>query len=154
MDMTGSAEPRPFPRPLLYAAATMIVAAIAIAAVARQTDFGATRLQYTTAVETRELRFVDRTDGSVAVLDGKDGSVVDVVEPGTKGFIRTVMRGLAHNRTERGFGPEASFTLTRWEDGRLSISDPLTGRQVELVGFGTSNSQVFANLLASGRDSQ
>jgi putative photosynthetic complex assembly protein len=132
----------------------MILAAIAVAALARQTGFGATRLQYTTAVESRELRFVDRADGSVAVLDGRDGSVIDVVEPGTKGFIRTVMRGLAHTRTERGFGPEGSFTLTRWEDGRLSIADPLTGRQVELVGFGTSNAQVFANLLASGKNSQ
>lgn len=152
--MTTSAEQRPFPRILLYAAATMIVAAIAVAAVARQTDFGTTRLQYGAAIESCDLRFVDRTDGSVAVLDGRDGSVIDVVEPGTKGFIRTVMRGLAHTRLEQGFGPEGIFKLTRWEDGRLSIADPLTGRQVELVGFGTSNSQVFANLLASGRKSQ
>jgi putative photosynthetic complex assembly protein len=154
VSVTNSTQQPEFPRALLYCAAVLVLAAISVAAIARLTDFGTTRLQYTTAAESRELRFVDRADGSVAVLDGKDGSVIDVVEPGTKGFIRTVMRGLAHTRTEQGFGPEGSFTLTRWEDGRLSIADPLTGRQVELVGFGTTNAQVFANLLASGRKSQ
>ena len=150
MAVTKPTEQTEFPRSLLYAAGLLILAAISVAAISRLTDFGTTRVQYTSAVESREIRFVDRTDGSVAVLDGKDGSVIDVVAPGTKGFIRIVMRGLAHTRKERGFGPEGSFTLTRWEDGRLSIADPLTGRQVELVGFGTTNSQVFANLLASG----
>ncbi len=151
--MTGPSEQIRFPRAPLYAVFGLVFVAVAVVLFARATDIGTTRLQYAAPAETRDLRFEDRSDGSVAVHDATDGSVIDVVAPGTKGFIRTVMRGLAHSRVERGFGPEGSFRLTRWDDGRLSISDPLTGRQVQLVGFGTSNAEVFANLLPSGRSS-
>jgi hypothetical protein len=34
-------------------------------------------------------------------------------------------------------------------DGRLTLSDPQTGRVVDLESFGTSNSGVFARLLAA-----
>jgi putative photosynthetic complex assembly protein len=153
MAVASETQQRPFPRTPLYAAGLLILAAIAVAATARMTDFGTTRLQYAAAVESRELRFEDRADGSVAVFDAKDGSVIETVDPGTKGFIRIVMRALAHTRMMQGVGAERSFTLTRWEDGRLSITDPATSRQIELVGFGSSNVEVFAKLLASERAS-
>lgn len=151
--MAVTSSPGAFPRAPLFAVATLVLGAIAIALFARVTDVGTTRLHYAAPVESRDLRFEDRSDGNVAVYDAKDGTLVDLVTPGTKGFIRTVMRGLAHSRAEQGFGPEGSFKLTRWDDGRLSISDPMTGRQIELVGFGAPNVAVFANLLESGRSS-
>ena len=70
------------------------------------------------------------------------------MQPGTNGFVRIVMRGLARERLAVGAGPEQAFDLTRWEDGRLTIADPVTGRQTELVGFGADNERAFAKLLA------
>ncbi len=151
MAMNERYDPMKVPPRVLYGIATFIVFAIAFAGIARLTDIGATRLEYASPAESRDLRFEDRNDGAVVIRDANDGSVIDVAEPGTKGFVRIVMRGFAHQRVERGLGPDGSFKLTRWKDGRLSISDPLTQHKVELVGFGTSNVAVFANLLASGR---
>jgi putative photosynthetic complex assembly protein len=133
-------------------ATVLIFGALAIAAGARVSDVGTTRLTYATPLESRDLRFEDRTDGSVAVIDAKSGEVVDLMVPGTNGFVRIVMRGLARERRNAGFDSTLPFTLTRWDDGRLTIADPTTGRRNELVGFGSTNVQVFAKLLLAGRE--
>jgi putative photosynthetic complex assembly protein len=99
------------------------------------------------ALSERELRFEDRIDGSVAVLDARTGQTATTLSPGTNAFIRATLRGLAQDRMRRDLGPDAPFRLTQWADGRLSLSDPATGRQVELIAFGTTNAQAFARLL-------
>ena len=69
------------------------------------------------------------------------------VEPGTGGFIRSTVRSLVHIRRSEGISARTPFTLTRWDDGSLTLSDPATGRALELGGFGDDNRAVFAALL-------
>ena len=69
------------------------------------------------------------------------------VEPGTGGFIRSTVRSLVHIRRSKGITERTPFTLTRWDDGSLTLSDPATGRALELGGFGDDNRAVFAALL-------
>jgi putative photosynthetic complex assembly protein len=78
-----------------------------------------------------------------------------MVEPGTGGFLRGVLRGFARDRKLRGLGEEAApFALTRWADGRLSVTDPATGRYVDLGAFGPDNWKAFAQLLETGDEVQ
>jgi len=101
------------------------------------------------ALETRHLRFLDQTDGSVLVEDADNDSQVSKVvgEANGGGFIRGVMRGLARERKMRGIGPEPAFALTRWSDGGISLSDSATGREIELGSFGPDNRKAFARFL-------
>ena len=98
------------------------------------------------AVKVRELRFEDRPDGSIAVFDGKTGAEVEAVT-GQAGFVRGTLRGLARERRARGLGPEQPFQLIGRADGRLTLSDPATGRTVDLESFGPTNASVFAQML-------
>jgi putative photosynthetic complex assembly protein len=148
--VTATVKLRPFPRAPLVGAAVMICGTIAFALAARMFDFGTTHIEYTKPLESRELRFEDRADGSVAVLDAKDGSLIELMTPGTNGFVRIVMRGFARDRMNLGIGSQPPFELTRWEDGRLTMADPSTGHRTELVGFGTTNVGAFAKLLLAG----
>jgi len=75
---------------------------------------------------------------------------VDVVAPGTNGFLRGTLRGLARERKRQGIGPEAPFRLTAHDDGRLTLADPATGRRVDLESFGPTNAAVFSQLLVAG----
>lgn len=145
--MIETVEPKPFPRAFLVLAAAMITGTILLAAAARLWDVGTSRVEYTRPAETRDLRFEDRSDGSVAVIDARDGRLVALLTPGTNGFVRIVMRGLARERAVKGLGAETPFQLTRWEDGRLTITDPVTGARTDLIGFGATNVQAFARLL-------
>ena len=102
----------------------------------------------------RDIRFEDRADGTVAVIAAEDGRVIETMSPGTNGFVRIVMRGLARDRYANGLDEGPPFTLTRWADGRLTISDTVTDRRIELTGFGKDNVNAFANLLVAGSDAK
>ncbi|MBY8337787.1 photosynthetic complex assembly protein [Alteriqipengyuania sp. NZ-12B] len=101
----------------------------------------------TQANAIRSLTFADAPDGAVLIDDGTTGERIVRVEPGTGGFIRSTVRSLVHIRRSQGISARTPFTLTRWDDGSLTLSDPTTGRALELGGFGDDNRAVFAALL-------
>ncbi|MFO1455933.1 MAG: photosynthetic complex assembly protein PuhC [Steroidobacteraceae bacterium] len=137
------------PRGALLGAAGVVAVALLLAASARITGIGLTRMPESTAVATRDLRFGDRADGAVVITQWPDGSVVAVLPPGTNGFARGVMRGMARERHRREIDSGPPFRLTHWSDGRLSLEDPSTGRRIELDAFGPTNTAVFARLMGA-----
>ncbi|WP_405234850.1 photosynthetic complex assembly protein PuhC [Lentisalinibacter orientalis] len=138
------------PRPAIFGALALVVLTILAAAGARLTGVGTVEVPPSAAVESRELAFEDAADGSVVVRDPAAGDVLYVVEPGTNGFLRGVLRGLARDRKLRGIGPEPAFVLTRWADGRLTLEDPETERRLYLGPFGSDNVKIFVTLLQAG----
>lgn len=104
-------------------------------------------------VLTRSLRFEDRNDGSVAIIDAPSGQEVQRVE-GEAGFLRGALRAMARERRMRGIGPEAAFELIGRADGRMTLVDPATGQRIDLDSFGPTNAGSFVHLLtASNPDS-
>jgi len=99
------------------------------------------------AAQERTLRFFDEADGSVRIEDGATGEVLARHGVGEGGFIRATVRSLVHQRRIRKQGAAEPFTLTRWENGGLTLADPVTGRAVEVSSFGPDNRAVYANLL-------
>lgn len=138
------------PRGALIAAAVLIVGTITLAFFARQSGIGVTRQPDVAAVASVEVFFFDRRDGSVVVTRAPDGREIGVLAPGTNGFARSTLRGLVRERRRSNIDSATPFTLTRWADGRLSIGDRATARQIDLDVFGPTNADVFARLLISG----
>jgi putative photosynthetic complex assembly protein len=92
-----------------------------------------------------QLRFEDRPDGSIAVIDYKSGKQIDAVQ-GEAGFVRGTLRGLAQERKRRGLDSGPPFELIYRADGRLTLSDTATGRLVDLESFGPTNASTFFKL--------
>lgn len=92
-----------------------------------------------------QLRFEDRPDGSIAVIDYKTGKQIDAVQ-GEAGFVRGTLRGLAQERKRRGLDSGPPFELIYRADGRLTLSDTATGRLVDLESFGPTNAGTFFRL--------
>jgi putative photosynthetic complex assembly protein len=139
------------PRSVLVGAAVLIGSSILAAGAARWTGIGTTDNPTGDVVDRLALRFEDRADGAVAVFAAGDDRLVEVLAPGSHGFVRGVLRGLARERRARGVGSEPPFHLTRWADGRLSLDDPATGRTIELGAFGPTNAGAFAALFVAGK---
>lgn len=134
------------PKSAVAGAGAVVLLSIALAAVARYGDIGRVAPQPAPAAETVALRFEDRA-GAVVVKSGADGREIAVLAPGTNGFVRGVLRGLARERRKTGTGAEPPFQLVRRVDGRLSLVDPETGREIQLDAFGPTNVEAFARLL-------
>ncbi len=99
-------------------------------------------------VLARALRFEDLGNGSVAVIDAADGARVATLPPVENGgFVRGVLRALARERLKSGAGAEAAFQLELWSSGALTLTDPATGRVVELSAFGRTNRAAFLAFL-------
>jgi putative photosynthetic complex assembly protein len=151
--MSQPFDNRPFPRGPLIGAAALIALSLAAAGSARLMRSHTPTLP-TAVIATRDLRFVDRPDHAVAVYDIRDDRPIAVVPPGTNGFLRAALRGLARDRRRDGGGSEAPFRLTAHGDGRLTLQDLVTGDRVELEAFGAANETVFARLLTETEATQ
>ena len=148
-------DAKPFPRGVLIAAAAMMSLAIAAAGVGRMTGAASLELAQTAAgdhpIKVRELSFTDQWDGSVLVRDQSSGVRVARLAPGSAGFVRDVMRGLAKAREMRGLGAAQPFTLSLSARNRLSLTDPSTGRLIDLEAFGRDNRAAFMAFMAPER---
>lgn len=139
----------PFPRAPLVGAAALLAMVLMGATATRLTGVGSSHRQDAPILAERDLRFTDQDDGSILVTDAASERTVESVPPGTNGFLRGTLRGLARERHRQGFGAEQPFHLVAHDDGRLTLMDPATGRRVDLESFGPTNEAVFARLIAT-----
>jgi putative photosynthetic complex assembly protein len=92
---------------------------------------------------TRSLLFRDVAGGDILITDATTGEHVAQIQ-GEQGFVRGILRALNRSRKMRGLGPDGTFDLTRFGDGRLVISDRSTGESLDLGAFGPTNIGSFA----------
>jgi putative photosynthetic complex assembly protein len=136
-----------FPRWVLLSVGAILAFSLISVALVRLTGNGPDQLA-AQVLELRTLRFEDRSNGSVAVIDGTSGKLLEELA-GEQGFLRGTVRALARERLTRHVGPEQAFELIASADGRLVLSDPVTGQRIDLASFGPSNAAVFARYLPS-----
>lgn len=91
------------------------------------------------------LRFEDRPNGDVAVLDAATQTEIHRYV-GEQGFVRGILRTLARERMRRGIGAGPAFDLMAHTDGRLTLVDQATGQRIDLESFGPTNLSSFALL--------
>ncbi len=137
------------PRIVLRAAIALMVVSVLAAVWGRQTGQGVMLTAPATAAEERHLSFTDAPDGVLRIADATSGQVVALLSTGQDGFIRGVLRGLSRGRAVNRMTGGDVYVLTRWDDGRLSITDPVSGERFDLNAFGSDNLRAFAQLLTS-----
>lgn len=146
------------PTPILIGAGFMVVTAMVFASVSKRLPAGTERPVWAPAPisavveeETRDLRFEDRPDGSVAVIDADQNTAIATFEPGTNGFARVVLRGMAKERIGMGGNENQAFRLRRTEEGGLALGDLATGREIHLTAFGEASLAAFEYLMTAGQ---
>ena len=156
MDHAVASSPSESLRLPLIGAGVLVVASIALTAGVRLSGMSISEPDAAVST-TRVLRFDDRKDGGIDVVDAGTHRVIDTIV-GQAGFVRGTLRGLARERHRAGIGSAAPFELVAHVDGRLTLIDPSTARRVDLESFGPTNMADFSRLLqadpsrASGRN--
>lgn len=132
----------------VVAAFALVLASVGYAGVVRLSGAEIREPDAPPVVE-RSLRFVDESDGSIAVVDAGAAAQGHLVAriTGENGFVRGTLRGLARERKRQGLGSDAPFRLVGRADGRLTLIDDVTGGRVDLDSFGATNRGAFARYL-------
>ena len=140
----------PFPKAALLAAGSLIALSLVAAAVGRYQNLNPPIDSIVSAPipnTVLKLRFTDVADGSVIVRNAKTGATLDIIVPGEDAFIRAVMRGFVRDRKMRKISAEVPFNLSLYPNKRLTMSDPTTGKEIDLRAFGPTNEGAFARFL-------
>ena len=147
------AQSETFPRGALLATGAMLLVAVGGTAAVRLARIASppAPMVAPAAVASADLRFADRPDGSILVTQAAGGATVASLAPGTNGFVRGVMRGMARDRMSRGLGPATPFRVSRDAAGALWLQDLATRRLVDLEAFGGDNRAAFAAFLPGSR---
>jgi putative photosynthetic complex assembly protein len=97
-------------------------------------------------IAERAILLSGDASGAARVMD-VNGSVIADFPSDKGGFVAGIERVIARERTLRGLDMTAPVLLQLRAGNRLSLFDPATGWSAELMGFGASNTRVFARLL-------
>lgn len=144
------ASPDIIPKPVLMACGALLLFAVTIVALSRLFGSGGVWEPVGLPMQSREVRFEDKTKGVIAVVDHHTGAAIEDVHPGVDGFVRVALRGLARERRLTGSSTATPFRISRFADGRLTLTDLGTGRHIDLNAFGAANAAPFARFLSSG----
>lgn len=105
-------------------------------------------------VAQRPILFVDRDNGTAAVLDADDRTELAAMSAGEGGFVRTALRLMIVERRRHDAPADQAFRLTQWSTGSVTLEDQATGKTLELKAFGATNAEAFARLLETRRKQQ
>lgn len=114
---------------------------------ARLTGYRPASVAMSPSIESRSLLFTDLTGGFIDVHDAGNKALLLRIGPGEEAFLRSVVRGLARQRRAIDDRRDIPFQLDRLADGRLVISDIVSGETIQLDAFGEPNTRVFLALL-------
>jgi putative photosynthetic complex assembly protein len=148
--MTARGEPAEsviLPRSLLVAAGVLIGLTIGGITLVGRPGGNVAPAAGVAVVQSVDLRFLDAADGSIVVQQVAPRPGAEVLAPGSNGFIRGALRGLARERHRRGLGSDVPMRLTAWADGALTLEDLATRERIEVNSFGSANVAAFRALL-------
>jgi putative photosynthetic complex assembly protein len=135
------------PRIMVRGMFAMIAAILAIVAYASYTDRPLQSAPPVAAIiSERAILLHSDMSGAARVLDAH-GTLIADLDAESGGFVAGIDRVIIRERTKVGADMGAPLLLQLREGNRLSLLDPATGWSAELMGFGATNSRVFARLL-------
>ena len=94
------------------------------------------------AIATHEVIIAGEGNGAYVTLT--DGTVLMDSTEGA--FIAAVRTGLNRARLMGRVAGNPPVTITEWESGRMTLSDPSSGWSMELSSFGAGNTRHFRQL--------
>ena len=131
----------------IFPSSLLVFFSLATVTTVRLTGAGGVHMTLPAAAESRDLQFEDGKNGAVLVFDASNHQLVDTLAPGSNGFVRVVLRGLARERKLGDFGKQLPFRLTRFVNGQITLTDTSSGKQIDLDAFGSTNTEAFARLM-------
>ena len=94
-----------------------------------------------------KLIYIEQSDDLATKILNENGSTLVEYPEGEQSFVSTVLTVINRDRLKRNLATSGPVILQQKENGRLSIFDPSSEKELDLMGFGQDNILVFRDIL-------
>ncbi len=94
-----------------------------------------------------KLIYIEQNDDLATKILNENGSTLVEYPEGEQSFVSTVLTVINRDRLKRNLDTSGPVILQQKENGRLSIFDPSSEKELDLMGFGQDNILVFRDIL-------
>ena len=94
-----------------------------------------------------KLIYIEQSDDLATKIINENGSTLVEYPEGEQSFVSTVLTVINRDRLKRNLDTSGPVILQQKENGRLSIFDPSSEKELDLMGFGQDNILVFRDIL-------
>lgn len=93
------------------------------------------------------LNFVGLPDGAMSVVDAASGREIEHFAEGQNGFVTTLIRVVRRDLPREVVSNSMPFRIEAWQGNRVTLTDTINGRSLDLRAFGPTNEAVFLRWL-------
>ena len=94
-----------------------------------------------------KLIYIEQSDDLATKILNENSDILVEYPKGEQSFVSTVLTVINRDRLKRSLDTTGPVILQQKENGRLSIFDPSSQKELDLMGFGEDNILVFRDIL-------
>ena len=94
-----------------------------------------------------KLIYIEQSDDLATKILNENSDILVEYPKGEQSFVSTVLTVINRDRLKRNLDTTGPVILQQKENGRLSIFDPSSEKELDLMGFGQDNILVFRDIL-------
>ena len=94
-----------------------------------------------------KLIYIEQSDDLATKILNENSDILVEYPKGEQSFVSTVLTVINRDRLKRNLDTTGPVILKQKENGRLSIFDPSSQKELDLMGFGEDNILVFRDIL-------
>ena len=98
-------------------------------------------------IVTSKLIYIEQSDDLATRILNENGAALVEYSKDEKSFVSTILTVINRDRTKRNIDKSGPLILQLKDNGRLSIFDPSSEKEVDLMGFGEDNILVFRDII-------
>ena len=99
------------------------------------------------SIISSKLIYIEQSDDLATKILNEKGAILVEHPKGEQSFVSTVLTVINRDRLKKNLDKSGPLILQQKENGRLSIFDPSSEKELDLMGFGEDNILVFRDIL-------
>ena len=96
---------------------------------------------------TSKLIYIEQSDDLATKILNENGAILVEYPKGEQSFVSTILTVINRDRLKRNLDKSDPLILQKKDNGRISIFDPSSKKEIDLMAFGEDNILVFRDIL-------
>ena len=99
------------------------------------------------SIISSKLIYIEQSDDLATRILKENGAILVEYPKGKETFVSTILTVINRDRIKKNIDKSGPLILQQKDNGRLSILDPSSEKEVDLMAFGDDNISIFRDIL-------